>query len=177
MGVIALIGYAVFALRGGAPDRFTNTPTLDRAFLATKASGKPVLVLTWSDKNAVAKDLRSHALRDKQVELWIRENTHPVLIDMGKDDAQARRLNVSTSPTLVLLRDGKEVSRREGAGKAEHVLSWLQQHSGAASDWLYAHPGQPLPDITGYQPRVEHATPDETAQPGSEASASEPPNE
>lgn len=176
MGVIALIGYAVFAIRGGAPDRFTNTPTLDRAFLATKASGKPVLVLTWSDKNSVAKDLRAHALRDKKVEMWIRENTHPVLIDMGKDDAQARTLNISTSPTLVLLRDGKEVSRREGAGKAEQVLAWLQQHSGAASDWLYAHPGQPLPDISGYEPRVDHGEPEPPAKDDVQAGAPEPGN-
>jgi thioredoxin-like negative regulator of GroEL len=104
-----------------------------------------VLALVTADWCAPCQELKRTALADQQINLWIRQNVHAVYVDATKDNPVAGELKVFSLPTMLVLRDGKEVSRLEGLRGTAEVRAWLTAATGPVADWKHAHPGQPLP--------------------------------
>lgn len=156
---LAFTGYALFAMRHmGQKSAFVTGPTVASAQDAGRLSGKPVLVLVSADWCDACTSLKRGALRDEGVAMWVRENTHPVLVDATLEaNPEPAALGVASLPTLLLLRDGKEITRQVGAADAKKTLAWLAANSGALEDWKYANPGKEVPDLSGYRPRMDPA--------------------
>ena len=155
-GVILLAYLVVARVFGGGelPEAFAKKPTLEAALAASKASGKPVLALASAEWCGPCRQLEAGPLRNSDIETWIAQNTHPAFLDFTTANGElGERYHIFSLPTLLLLRDGKEVGRLEGFVKAPEILKWLAALSGPLEDWKAAHPGQEAPTSYG-EPRT-----------------------
>lgn len=50
------------------------------------------------------------------------------MANMEKFSASAEKYGIKTTPTLILFKDGKEVSRRSGAMMESQIKQWLDLH-------------------------------------------------
>lgn len=133
--VLLLVG-AVLAARGlggggsGSPPAFDNGLTLEAGEARSAATGRPVLALASAEWCGPCRVFKRGALADDELNRLIAERTVPVYLDVDKDRAGAGRLGVSAIPALVLMREGRVVSRMEGARPAGEVREWLLASTG-----------------------------------------------
>lgn len=149
MSVVIFAGYLTISRLFGnveLPPAFGKHPTLHAASLAARESGKPVLALATADWCGACRSLKAGALRDLGVDTWISQNTHAAYLDYTDSPGEdGLRLGISAVPTLLMLRDGKEVGRLVGEVDRKTLLAWLGDLSGPLADWKAAHPGETLP--------------------------------
>lgn len=147
--LILLLYIAVGRMFGGGrlPEAFASHPTLDGALTQSAKSGKPVLALASADWCPPCRKLEAGPLRDHEVETWITQNTHPAFLDFTAANApMGEKFHIVSLPTMLLLRDGKEVARLEGYVDTKTLLAWLSASSGPVEDWKAAHPGRTPPE-------------------------------
>ncbi|MFA6045103.1 MAG: thioredoxin family protein [Phycisphaerales bacterium] len=151
MTVLIFVGYLTMSRLFGnvaLPPAFSQHPTLINASTAARQSGKPVLALAAADWCSTCRAFKAGALRDPGVDTWISQNTHAAYLDFTNSPGEdGLKLNISAVPTLVLLRDGKEVGRLVGDVDTKALLAWLSDLSGPVADWKAAHPGQTPPEL------------------------------
>lgn len=126
---------AVMALsRGGGggvaptPTYFDKTLTLTSASEKSTASGKPVFVFVTADWCPPCQALKRDALADPKVAEAVSTLTVPLYVDATKtvpDDVAS--LGISGFPTVILLQDGKQLSRFTGNTTASNVLAFVEQ--------------------------------------------------
>lgn len=148
--LLAVAGYGALSGRNAMPEVFAKAQSLDQGEARSRDTGLPVLVFATADWCGACSAFKRGALRDAGVSAWIRENTIPVLVefnDRSHPPVESERLAVKAIPTLIIMRDGREVSRLGGNNKADVVLAWLAEHTGAVADWKHANPGRPLPAL------------------------------
>lgn len=148
--IVVIAGYMFLARRAGLPEAFAKGHTLDQAEARSRDTGMPVLVLATADWCPPCQSMKRRTLSDKKIQRWISENTIPVVVDLSDRSSpppEAELLRVRSLPALLLLRDGKEVARLEGAVSENKLLAWLGEFSGAIADWKHANPGKELPDL------------------------------
>ncbi len=135
---VVLVGIAILVNKPGKtpiPSIFDPAVTLAQAELQSKASGRPVFALVTADWCPPCRQLKRTTLTDPGVAQWLRENTHPVYIDVSSSSTpEAERLEARFLPTMVLLRDGQVVSRTTGALGKQDMLDFLAAHSGPVAD-------------------------------------------
>ncbi|GJQ30394.1 MAG: hypothetical protein HBSAPP03_22780 [Phycisphaerae bacterium] len=147
---LLLVGYTAIARRNTMPEVFAQALTLDQAEARSRDTGMPVLVFATADWCSPCAEFKRGALRHREVQQWIRENTIPVLVEMNDRNAsppEAERLKVWSLPTMLVLRDGKETARLDKVVPKDALLAWLAESTGALADWKHANPGQELPDL------------------------------
>lgn len=135
------------------PKVFAGAMDYPAAIMSARDSGKPVLAFVTADWCEPCQALKRGALADAGVAAWIKDNTHAVYIDATNANEDAQRLNVTSLPTLVALREGAngaiEVSRLSGVVEKAELLDWLASFSGPAEDYKAKHATYP----PGYTPK------------------------
>jgi len=134
--VLVLLAIRLVTGDGPAPTpvAFAAAGTFEEATAASRRSGMPVLAFVTADWCPSCQSLKRGGLADEGVARWIADNTHPVLIDADAQREVAAGLNVSGIPALILLRDGREISRSVGASSAAALRGWLAEHGGPVAD-------------------------------------------
>jgi len=140
--VLGLLAFQVFfKQKAPTPAAFEGSGTLNDAIAASSSDGKVVFVMAHADWCGPCQNLKRGALSDPKVTQWLEANTHPVSLDVTKMDAStpqwvkeaADSLGISGIPAMVMLRDGRVVSRQVGSMSAEKLLAWLETN-GAPSE-------------------------------------------
>ncbi|MDX2146524.1 MAG: thioredoxin family protein [Planctomycetota bacterium] len=127
LGAFALL---LWSQRGGAkapvPPAFQGSSTLQEATAASARDGKPVLVFATADWCGPCQSLKRGALAEASTTQAIQAETIPVYLDVDASGREASSLNVSTIPTLILLSEGREISRIGGAVSGSTLREWLE---------------------------------------------------
>ncbi len=135
---VVLVGIAILVNKPGKtpiPPIFDPAITLAQAEASSQTSGRPVFALVTADWCPPCQQLKRTTLTDPGVTQWLRENTHPVYIDVStRSTPEAERLEARFLPTMVLLRDGQVVSRTTGAMGTKDMLAFLAANSGPVAD-------------------------------------------
>lgn len=147
---LAVTGYAVFRLAGGSvgpkvelvgdsslsgdakthPAAFKPAYTLTEAATQTAASGKPVLLFFTAEWCGPCQSLKGGALSDGVVAAAVQAKTIPVFLDCSENmPALGEALAIKGYPTLLLVKNGKEVARITGGTSAGSLVAWLDKNA------------------------------------------------
>lgn len=137
LGLLVIVVLAMAVLRsqfGGAaetPQAFADHTPLPVAMERAEQTGRPVLALVTADWCGPCQTLKRNGLADRTVAEWIETNAVAAYVDATNPDDPAaqqaqRLLAIEAYPTLILLQDGREVSRRVGVLSATALIDWLR---------------------------------------------------
>lgn len=122
-------------IRGGGgvapmPPMFDEGLSLAEAEARAAAEGRLTLVYATADWCGPCQRFKRGALVDPEVEAWVAAHTVPTVLDLtsphGEAAEHAQRLGIGPIPAIILLREGEEVARRQGAAPAGLLLRWLE---------------------------------------------------
>jgi thioredoxin-like negative regulator of GroEL len=129
--VFAVIRYQRGGSPGTPPPAFAQSVELEVASTTAKNDNKPILMFFTADWCGPCKSLKGSALSDAAVVAAVQSKTVPVYVDCTTDmPSIGQQLGVEGYPTLMLVRDGKEVARLVGAVPTNEILAWLTKHAG-----------------------------------------------
>lgn len=139
LGGIFIISVAMSLRSCGTPaipDYFDRTLTLPAAIEQAARDDRPVLALFTADWCPPCHDLKKGALASDAVRAWIADHAVPAYVDISKarsgdldQQVLSTRYRVQELPTLLLLRDGQELSRITGNIPRRDLMKWLRQFS------------------------------------------------
>lgn len=135
--IVAAMGLLRARFGGVAPSpgAFASHTAFDEAMARAEQTDRPVLALVTADWCGPCQVLKREGLADPRVQAWIDSNAVAAYVDAtdagDADSARVQRmLGIEGYPTLVLLRDGEEVSRQVGVIPADRLLAWLERAGG-----------------------------------------------
>lgn len=135
--ILALAGF--FYVRGRTdtatvPPIFADGLTFAQATERSAESSRVVLAMATADWCGPCQALKKGALRDPRVEQWVRDHALAVYLDVDANKEQAATLRVTSLPTLVMFRGGREVGRFSGLVGADDLLAWFELTGHATGD-------------------------------------------
>jgi len=148
--VLLVIGFTILGRGASMPEAFAKAQAMDQAEARSRDTGMPVLIFAAADSCDGSEAMKRGPLASRDASMWIMQNTHPVVLDLSPGAPRSKetdRFSLRSTPTLVMVRDGREIGRLEGQVRRERLMSWLAQNSGPIADWRHANPGRDLPDI------------------------------
>ncbi len=132
IGALALLMFMRRGSGGGVapvPPAFDKSVTLNSALQSSNSDGKPVLMMFTADWCPPCQALKRNALTDPRVVEVMTKQTHPVYLDGTKSPPQeAQQYNIEGYPTMIMVKNGKEVDRVVGSRSADDVLKWISSN-------------------------------------------------
>lgn len=64
---------------------------------------------------------------DPEVIAWINLNAIAIQVDVDRQRAEAKELNIQAMPTIIVFKDGRELDRVVGYKNASELLAWLNR--------------------------------------------------
>lgn len=142
-----MLKHALFLLLALSPvhseELFPSIP-LPQAQHLSQQQQKPILVEFSASWCATCKAMQRTTFSDPAVIEYARSHFVPLQLDLDKDNEQAKKLGVSTVPTLIVLDQGKELDRLTGLQKTPKLLAWLRNVGQRASSDMPAESQQSL---------------------------------
>lgn len=127
------------------PTLFTKAPLIEAAATAQK-SGKLLVVDFYGTWCPPCERMDKETWCDKQVERWVTDHAIAVRLNTSspneKDRAAAEAFAVREVPTVVLVRDGKEVGRKVGFIDGPALAEWFESRRTAPDEPVRSAAGQ-----------------------------------
>lgn len=112
------------------PVAFKPAFSIDKATSESAVSGKPLLLLFTAEWCGPCQSLKKNALADASVVQAVQGSTYPVFVDCTATLPQiGADLGVEGYPTLMLVKNGKEVSRITGSASASAITAWIAKNT------------------------------------------------
>ncbi|GEM_PF-1139736 len=112
---------------------FSAGLTLDDALARSTQTGRPVLVYATASWCPPCRGFKANTLSRGDVAAAIGEGFEAVYLDVDRAGDDARTLRVMAVPTIMVLRDGRQVDRHEGAMETDAFLGFLERNAQAGS--------------------------------------------
>jgi thioredoxin 1 len=97
---------------------------------AESAKGKLLLVDATATWCGPCQMMERDTWPDAALTSWVQDNAIAVQLDVDQDAQSAKDLGITGMPTVILLKDGKELGRLVGYAKPDALLTWLQSKAG-----------------------------------------------
>jgi len=129
IGLIVLFGLATVFRKGPAamPAQFETSVTLTAAKSRSVDDNRPVIAFVTADWCGPCQSMKKSSLSDPEIVEFMKSKTLPVYIDATDANPEVDLLGVTGFPTLIAIRDNKEISRLEGAVPTTTLREWLNQ--------------------------------------------------
>lgn len=109
---------------------FSANLTLAQALDRSAHSGRPVLVYATASWCPPCRGFKANTLSREDVAAAIGASFEAVYLDVDRSPREARSLQVSAMPTIMVLENGEQVDRHVGAMETEEFLRFLESHAG-----------------------------------------------
>lgn len=126
--VFALASVSV-GVHAALPPAFTAI-NLDTAKQRVAGTDKVVVIKFTADWCGPCKMMDRTTWRDQKVVAWVKEYAVAIQVDVDRDKKTASEYNIKAMPTMVILREGKEIARSVGAMQPAPTLSWMESATG-----------------------------------------------
>jgi thioredoxin 2 len=109
----------------GPKPPFTSQPYAEAASTA-QLQGRLLLVDATATWCGPCQTMERETWPDARVGAWLAEHAVAVQVDVDAERDVAQALGIEAMPTLILMRDGRELARSVGALDADELLAWLE---------------------------------------------------
>lgn len=116
--------FLVHATANAKPAVFENL-SAQAAVAKAREDGRIVVIDFTAEWCGPCKQMDKVTWSNASVVEWLRENAVAIQVDVDHDRATAGRFRVSAMPTVVVMRDGKEIDRAVGFKNADAFLKWM----------------------------------------------------
>jgi thioredoxin-like negative regulator of GroEL len=134
IGVIGVVLLGAFVLRshqagagGPVPAVFVAGTDFAKASTMAKESGKPVVVNFSASWCPPCQRMKRDVWTDASVEAFVKQHAVAVYVDVDQDSETAKRFNVQSMPTMVILKGDQEIARTSGGRSADALIAWMER--------------------------------------------------
>lgn len=108
------------------PPVFEERLSLQQGSERSTRSGKLVIAYGSASWCGPCQTYKRTTLVDAGVVAWIRRHAEPVYVNVDRQQVEAQQLGITSIPVTILLKDGKEIARLNGAATAEEFMEWVR---------------------------------------------------
>lgn len=108
--------------------------TVDEAVVEVGAGQRLVVVDFTARWCGPCKQMDRSTWPDPTVQRWLERHAVALQVDVDADEATARRFDIRAMPTVVVLRQGRELDRSVGAKSPHSLLAWLEGLRGGRTE-------------------------------------------
>ncbi len=112
------------SLAAAGPAVFQNL-TPEKAVAQAKEDGRLVVIDFTAEWCGPCKTMDRITWSNASVVKWLNENAVAIQVDVDHDQKSASRFRIRAMPTVVVMRDGKEIDRAVGLKDADAFLKWM----------------------------------------------------
>ncbi|MGH7132105.1 MAG: thioredoxin family protein [Phycisphaerales bacterium] len=145
LAFIAMVVVLALKNKFPQPTLFTKSPLIEASTTAQK-SGKLLVIDFFGTWCPPCERMDKETWRDKQVERWVADHAVAVRVNSGspneKERAVAEAFGVREVPTVVLVRDGKEVGRKVGFIDGPALAEWFESRRTAPDESVRSTAGE-----------------------------------
>ncbi len=108
--------------------------TAQAAVAKAREDGRIVVIDFTAEWCGPCKQMDRITWSNATVVKWLRENAVTIQVDVDHDRATAGKFRVRAMPTVVVMRDGKEIDRAVGLKNADSFLKWMSALQGGKTE-------------------------------------------
>jgi len=127
--VLAVVAFGACVPAMALPPAFTAI-NLEAAKKRVAGTDKVVVIKFTAEWCGPCKQMDRTTWRDGKVVSWVKEHAVAIQVDVDREEKTAAAYNIEAMPTMVILRDGKEIARKRGAMNPAATLSWMESATG-----------------------------------------------
>jgi thiol-disulfide isomerase/thioredoxin len=144
--ILVVVLALVASIAAAGPAVFQNL-TPEKAVERAKEDGRLVVIDFTAEWCGPCKQMDRITWSNASVVKWLNDNAVAIQVDVDHDRKSAGKFRVRAMPTVVVMRDGKEIDRAVGLKDADAFLKWMFALKGGKTEAeVRKHEIEAMPD-------------------------------